>query len=291
MSKRDGIMEATPLLGQQWFWGKPYIVQPKLRGNRLRVVVSQDGSAIFRSGGGLCLSLAHISNDLLPVCQDLSGHLELDGEAYLHGMTEAEIGGIVRRKAYDPSHDKIEFHVFDIITNDIQSDRLALLQAFFSTYSFRHIRLVPHFWCSTDDEMKRHLDGYIGQGYEGIILRHPDALYQRKRVNTLLKLKPRNVDIYPVIGCTEERSVDGVLKGSLGAFVCKKGDHVFNVGTGPVLTKDARRWLWDMKALLDAGFYHLEVQYQDPVTARGIPCQPVALRLIKNALIGAESEG
>lgn len=291
MSEREGIMEATPLEGQQRLWRKPYIVQPKLRGNRLRAVVSQTGASLFRSGGGPCKSLAHIFGDLLPVCRDLAGTLELDGEAYCHGMTEAEIGGIARRKTYDPSHDKIEFHVFDIITTAVQSERLALLQEFFSTYSFRYIRRVPHFWCNTDEDMKWHLDRYISQGYEGIIVRHPDALYQRKRVNTLLKLKPRNVDIYPVIGCTEERSVEGVMKGSLGAFVCKKGEHVFNVGTGPVLTKDARRWLWEMKALLDAGFYHLEVQYQDPVTDRGIPCQPVALRLIKNAPIGAESEG
>ena len=123
-----------------------------------------------------------------------------------------------------------------------------------------------------------HVNMFIEQGYEGIILRHKDNLYQRKKSVMIMKLKPTNKDEYKIVGYKEEISIDGVAKDSLGAFVCvDKENQSFKVGTGRVLTRYNRVEFWKRKDELIGET--LVVRYQHLTDDKKIPYSPVALEV------------
>ena len=119
---------------------------------------------------------------------------------------------------------------------------------------------------------------FIEQGYEGIILRHKDGLYERKKSVMMMKLKPTKKDEYKIIGYKEEISKDGIAKNALGALVCvDKDNHSFRVGTGRLLTRHNREELWRRKDELLGEV--LVVKYQHLTDNKKIPYSPVALEI------------
>ena len=74
-----------------------------------------------------------------------------------------------------------------------------------------------------------------------------------------LNLKPKKEDTYEIIGYTEEVSISGVPKRSLGAFICDSGDgNTFNVGTG--FTALQRHDFWNTRE--DLVGKNVRIQYQ-----------------------------
>jgi DNA ligase-1 len=118
---------------------------------------------------------------------------------------------------------------------------------------------------------------YVGDGYEGFVIRDAYGIYQRKRYTGIMKFKPHQTDIYLIIGAIEEVSLLGDPKGSLGAFRCISNDGtVFNVGTG--FTYDQRVSLWkDREELVGK---KLKVKYQSLTQGKGVPRFPVFLEVI-----------
>lgn len=282
---RSGCMLAVPCENQHESWGIPCIVQPKLDGVRCRAVIRPDSIKLYGSAGIEITSMPHIVMELFRI-RDIQGmasymepSLELDGELYIHGVSFAEVSGMARRKAVDIAHLAVEYHVFDMVTTDPQTVRCAKLYNIFTNTSLgEKVKRVRTSWANTPDSVRLWLAQFISEGYEGIIIRHPDANYVRSRVKTMLKMKPRAQDDYPIIGCTEEIDLNGNAKSALGAFICKKDDNVFHVGTG--LTRGMREMYWHLRQRLDAGGYSLKVAYQNLTAASGVPYQPVALSVI-----------
>ncbi len=101
-----------------------------------------------------------------------------------------------------------------------------------------------------------------------------------------MKFKPRKQQRFEIVGVTEEltsASVDGITpaglpKDSLGAFTCKTGDDmIFNVGSGPALTREAREIYWrDKKGTIGRT---LLVKYQE-LSKGGIPIFPIAVEVL-----------
>lgn len=101
----------------------------------------------------------------------------------------------------------------------------------------------------------------------------------RKRSVNIMKFKPHQEDVYQVIGVQEEISQSGTPKCSLGAFICRGDDGTpFNVGSGPILTQEARHNFWTIRESL-VGMW-IMVKYQTLTTAKGVPRFPVALQLL-----------
>ena len=148
------------------------------------------------------------------------------------------------------------------------------------------IKVVDTFPCRNDSkldsggELFRFVNHFIGLGYEGIMLRNSDGSYKRKRSPDLLKWKPQGEDDYKIVGYTEEVSIEGEPKDSLGALTCigdEEDGEPFNVGTGPCLTRDARISLWRDKEQLIGK--RAVVKYQH-LTKYGVPRFPVLLDIV-----------
>jgi ATP-dependent DNA ligase len=85
---------------------------------------------------------------------------------------------------------KIKFCVFDaphvVATYD---KRHLFLQNNFSQYCNSNISLIPMQTCDGKDHLERYLREMINKGGEGIVIHHPDLLYQPGRTQNLLKVK------------------------------------------------------------------------------------------------------
>jgi len=268
------IMKAVPFEEKRLLkWKPPFIVQPKYDGVRCRAVPLDNGDFLLLSSEeNPIFSVPHINQTL----KDAKVNFELDGELYCHGMSFEEVFSITSRTVnLHPDHRLIQFHCFDVINSDPQTERLIFIN---SLQHLRPIIQVSPFWlCGSLDDIMRTYDYIIRKGYEGIIVRHRDAPYERKRSTWIMKFKPKKEDVYEIVGFEEEISVKGRPKGTLGSLWCKSGDgSKFSVGTG--FTRDQRYELWrDRDSLIGR---YARVKYQHLTSGKKVPRFPVFVEIL-----------
>jgi ATP-dependent DNA ligase len=284
-AKREGIMLCYPFEERRLAkWKPPYIIQPKLDGDRCRAIINEESNAILLS------SEQHIFNSVPHIYAALKHlgfcNIELDGELYIHGAPHNEIHSIVSRtENLHPDYKLVEFHVFDIVNLHLpQVERTRRLIDLIPTRrNFSPIQLVPSRVVSSLDEIMRVQEEYARLGYEGFVLRDSDANYVRKRSTQVMKFKPRKEDIYEIVGTQEEVSILGIPKNSLGALICRGDDGtLFNVGSGSLLTREARETLWQERETLVGKW--ARVKYQHLTHASGVPRFPVVVEVISSGL-------
>lgn len=248
-------------------WAPPYIVQPKLDGVRCRAVPLETGVLLLSSEENPIFSVPHINEALYQAGIEQ----ELDGELYNHEMNFDQLTSITSRTVnVHPAHKAIEFHIFDVVDDRPQFER----QLFVTDLKFnsKYLVNVPFWICYTLDDIMRTYDKLIELGYEGIIVRHVGAPYERKRSLYVMKFKPKKQDEYEIVGVTEEHDIQGNPKGRLGALVCKSGDgNTFNVGTG--FSDEDRTKLWDISGMLPG--MTAKVSYQHLTSGKKVPRFPV----------------
>lgn len=142
----------------------------------------------------------------------LPSSLVLDGELYTNSIGFQEIVGMVKRetlKAGDEDKQrKIQYHVYDIISEKPYEERLKDLHALFRTYRFQHLVMVETAVCRSEEEMKQQHAQYVADGYEGIMLRAPRGLYKNSRSVDLLKYKEFFDDEYEVVDFREGEGLE-----------------------------------------------------------------------------------
>lgn len=263
-------------------WSPPFILQPKLDGERCRAIVDTHGKVtLLSSEENVIESVSHINSAL----EDLHLHsLELDGELYVHGADFSSIHSIVsRRVKMHPDAQYMEYHIFDLVNSYPQVQRTNLLLDTISSrktgITFGPLQIVPCRFVTTVDEIMKGADDFANKGYEGFVIRDSYAPYVRKRSTQMMKFKPRKEDIYEIIGWQEEISIVGVPKGTLGALLLKGTDETtFSVGSGSLLTHENRSNLWKDKETLLGKF--ARIKYQHLTHARGVPRFPVIVEIV-----------
>ncbi len=270
-----GIMKCYPFEEKRLAkWPTPYIVQPKYDGIRCRAVPVNGEYLLLSSEENIIYSVPHI-NDAL---RNLHLQAELDGELYCHRMSFEEITSIVSRTVNLHSNFfEIKYHIFDIINDQPQMRRQISVAALQGIHPC--IRVTPFWLCESLDDVMKTYDKIIELGYEGIIVRHFQAPYERKRSTLVMKFKPKKEDNYVITGYEEETSIDGVPKGRLGSLQCLSGDgNVFSVGTG--FTDEVRETLWTHKEGIIGKI--AKVKYQHLTSGRKVPRFPVFVEVIEN---------
>lgn len=274
-TRRSGVQLAYPMdLKKLLKMPTPWLVQPKLNGERCRLLVRHGLVTMLSSEENEITSLPHIIQSV----QALNlPDVELDGEIYLHGMSKQEIGSYLRRKEPKEDYERIQYHVFDLVCNLKQAERQELL--FYELWPIlmqaKALQRVQTFKVETPAYLFELLTKYVEQRYEGIVVRNPTAVYVRKRTVDMLKWKPKHKDSYYVVDVEEEHDQYNTPKGMLGAIWCLKDGETFKVSAGG-FTHDRRRELWQNQALI-LGKYLL-VRYPE-LTDRGIPNHAVALEI------------
>ena len=270
MGTRKDIMLAT-MFTRKLFdkISKPVYVQAKIEGDRLRAKMNtgDDSIKLYSSGGKVRVSLPHIQKELATL-SNWRGY-EVDGEAYRHGMEHSEIRSIVSRtKNLHPDHEKMHYYIFDVINDEPQGYRIYLLEQLFRRGNFKYLYRVPTYRVDTYEELQKYYDKFIKRGYEGIIIRHPYATYLRRKVTTLLKLKPRVSEYFRILNIVEEVSITGQPKGTFGSFVCITEDgQVFSVGTG--VTDRQRDMIWKNSEYFIGN--KVKIRFQDYTKVRRVP--------------------
>lgn len=275
-----GIMKCYPFEEKRLAkWQPPYIVQPKYDGVRCRAIPLQTGPKgdeylLLSSEENIIYSVPHI-NEILSLTKLRA---ELDGELYCHGMTFEQIVSITSRTMnISPDYKQIKFHIFDIVNDQPQMRRTLLIEALRGLNSW--LEVAPFWLCESLDEVTRVYDKILELGYEGIIVRHNMAPYERKRSTWVMKFKPKQQDDYEVVGVTEEIDKDGNPKDRLGALVCRSGDgNLFNVGTG--FSDEDRVRLWDIQGILPGMI--ATVKYQHITSGKQVPRFPVFVEVKPN---------
>lgn len=224
----------------QW----PVLASAKLDGVR----------AIVRGGVVLSRALKPIPNKNV---QKRFSHLEhFDGELIVGAANDPDVlrkttSGVMSVEG-DPD---VSFHVFDHTASPL------------TPYSQRHHELLLVKKPTADvlvvkqtrlfdaDGLREYETYVLDQGYEGVMLRHPDAPYKfgrsTAREGYLLKVKRFHDAEFEIVGFEEEmfnaneattselgrtkrssHKANKIPKGRLGALVLKYGDTTFNCGTG-----------------------------------------------------------
>lgn len=290
MSKREGIMLCYPFEEKRLAkWKPPYIVQPKLDGERCRaygydppeISLTIDWS-LLSSEVNHIESVPHIIKALRK--QITPVQTELDGELYIHGQSFDQIHSRVGRTVnIHPDYEEVGYYIFDIVTDKPQYERIGNLLDL-SQKVEPPLFVVPFRVCYDLADVLEAYDEFIGLGYEGIVVRHWENRYIRRRSTYMMKFKPKKDDFYKIIGIKEEISIEGIPKGRLGALICTGGEEggEFSVGSG--LDDDTRASLWEERESLPGKIAH--VKYQHITTGRKVPRFPVFIEIIE-----AEPEG
>jgi len=274
--RRNGIMLAYPFEEKRLNkWNPPYIVQPKLDGERCRALFTPSGVILLSSEENVIFSVPHINEQLEG--EWIEG-TELDGELYLHDSTFEQIHSVVGRTVnLHPDYKKMQYHIFDLVDERPQFKRTIDLKYYHEQNDLKNVTYVPSYIAENFDEVISYYNELISLGYEGIIVRHVDAPYVRKRSIYMMKFKPKKQDTYKIIGWNEEVSKDGDPKGTLGSLVCVGSDGTeFAVGTG--FTHVQRADLWAAREKLFGK--EAVVSYQHITSGKKVPRFPVFVEVV-----------
>lgn len=234
----------------------PLLISPKLDG--IRVVV-KEGVALGRS-------LKPIPNKHVQACFKSLNLEHYDGEIMVGDPTSPTVyrdtfSGVMSIEG----NPEFTYWVFDHSEkpNDLYVDRIKNLA------SHNFVRVLPHKLVETLQDVQEYERIFLEQGFEGAMLRRPNAPYKFGRATAssldLMKIK-REVDdeslildIYPAfenqneaftneLGHTDRTThQDGLVqKDMAGGFVLERGGEQFNCSMGK-FNHSERVWIWHNK--------------------------------------------
>ena len=236
------------------------LIEVKLDGVRVITIVRCDGRVdMFSRNGKELANFPHIIEQISAVVkQDPPPYdLILDGE--IMSSSFQDLMTQVHRKSDVKANDAV-LHLFDVIPlenfeqgswDKTQSDRSDLVYYWHKKHkdALPNVAVVGHELVDLDTtegqiRYKEINAKAIAGGYEGIMLKDPEAPYECKRSVAWLKLKPF-IEVSLTVTAVEEGTGKNI--GKLGALVCEGVDDGkdirVNVGSG--LTDEQRVTFWD----------------------------------------------
>ncbi len=238
----------------------PKLVEVKLDGVRVITIVYPSGNVDqYSRNGKELVNFEHIKQQFAKHARLLKEPMVFDGEVMSSSFQD--LMRQVHRKT-DVAADDAVLHLFDILTlKDFQAgrsevpqtERSQALRVWHSPIADHvpNIKILGHEFVDLDTEPGRILFQTINQraiagGYEGIMIKDPQAPYECKRTTAWLKQKPY-IEVSLTIVGTEEGT--GRNAGKLGALIVEGEDDGklirTNVGSG--LTDVDRDEFWSYR--------------------------------------------
>ena len=256
MLAHDGANHEKKIVGKK-------LLEPKLDGVRVLTLVDMQSRTVtqYTRNGKILENFSHITKSIEENIDLIGRSVVLDGE-----MISSDFQTLmkqVHRKENVQTEDAI-LMLFDIIPlSEFQKGKSILGQKRRSNMlrgmkeifdKIGNIGIIP--------QTEVNLDEYVGEilfkefnktaidnGYEGIMIKDPNAVYECKRSTSWLKQKPF-IEVSLAIKEVEEGT--GKNEGKLGAFVCEGEDDgrsiTVNVGSG--FTDDNRQEYWGSRETL-----------------------------------------
>lgn len=177
----------------------------------------------------------------------------LDGELYIHGLKPKDLASILNKEGASIP-DTLRYVIYDAIPQpawDLQyydrpyEDRLKDLRGIVNDQIADYSKVLD---IATDTvhypkELTELYREYLLAGYEGVIIRDIDGLYQWKRTTVkngaILRLKPfKTIDLK----VTEIYEAKGGMAGKAGGIVVDYNGHAVGVGSGFDLPTREEMW-------------------------------------------------
>lgn len=250
MLSHDGANHEKKIAGKK-------ILQPKLDGVRVLTVINAENHTVtqYTRNGKLLENFGHITSALEQHIDLFERSLILDGEM-VSSSFQTLMKQVHRKDNVQASDARLA--VFDIIpVSEFQQGRSVLgqrrrsnllqsLEPIFEKVG--SIDVVPWIEVDLDSfvgelEFKDYNKKMVEQGFEGVMIKDPDANYECKRSTAWLKIKPSlTVDLTVV--AVEEGT--GKNQGKLGALICEGTDQgkFISVNVGSGLTDEQRDEIW-----------------------------------------------
>jgi len=251
----------------------PCYVQGKLDGIRLLAIVKNGKCTLWSRTRKPVYSLPHI---VAEIEKHFKADIVLDGEAYNHQFKNnfEHIVHLVRQEEPDDEHTDVEYHIYDMVSDETFKERFAHLKKCFTVGNpkFQYLKLVDTHIVEEEDRVADWFSEFTKQGYEGAMLRNAEGLYVNKRSADLIKVKEMKDEEFEILGVEEGR---GKLAGHVGAFRCKTKDGLEFLAKMSGDTEKLRDYLknpslWEGKLLT--------VKFQD-YTSYGVPRFPVGVAI------------
>ena len=283
---RTGIMLAKPI-SELYLSRMPdkVLVQPKLDGARCLAVPSDRGYTLVSSQGNKKAHLPHIEQELntlatMKLGSETSLWPTFDGELYLHGMSRQKILSRIQRTVNPhPEAGAIEYWMFDIVSEDVQIERIQNLNRF-PDGLLDHLKIVlTDVYPNKMEMILAARDHYRVKGFEGCIVRDPYAPYQKKRTDKLLKCKVHEIITGSVLGFEEAVSLEGYPKGMVGSIIVDCAGGFVNVSAGR-LTHDQRIEIWENQERYTEEKWTCHY-WHTGMSDDGIPLEPRCDKLVK----------
>jgi DNA ligase-1 len=236
------------------------LLEPKLDGVRCITVVNYEARTVvqYTRNGKVLENFGHITDSLLTHIDDLGRSYVLDGEVVSNSF-QALMKQVHRKDDVQSSDARLM--LFDMIpliefkegkSTLGQRRRSNLLRSFKSTFDkCGNVDVILQTEVNLDEmvgevQFRTYNKEAIEAGFEGIMIKDPNAMYECKRSTSWLKMKPF-IEVSLTVVAVEEGTGKNV--GKLGALICEGEDdgksiHV-NVGSG--FTDDQRAEYWDNK--------------------------------------------
>jgi DNA ligase-1 len=222
------------------------LMSVKLDGIRGEYVRGLDGqpSRILTRGGNEIRGVEHIIEACDRISIDSVYEERFDGELLIPGLTFQESSGKLRSGESTPD---AVFHIFDWprTGNSPLRDRLDGLKDL-SEFWPSCLKLVKHVPVQSVEHIQRMYEKALSLGYEGLVIKDADSLYERKRSPSWLKMKPNEMDEVEIIGFMKGDE-NGRFAGTLGSIIGRRKDGTEVRVAG--FTDEEREHIWNNQEL------------------------------------------
>lgn len=251
MLAHDGANHEKKVVGKK-------LLEPKLDGVRVITIVNADNktATMYSRNGKVLENFGHITAAIEANINLFDRSMVLDGE-----MVSSSFQALMKQvhRKSDAETTDARLMLFDILPLSEfqkgksvlgQKRRSNLLRSMKSVFDkVGSIDIIPQIEINLDDyvgelQFKQYNKDAIEAGYEGIMIKDVDAIYECKRSVSWLKQKPF-IEVSLTVISVEEGT--GKNAGKLGALICEGEDDgkkiQVNVGSG--LTDSQRAEFWN----------------------------------------------
>lgn len=256
MLAHDGANHESKITGKK-------LLEPKLDGVRAITVLDYESRSVtmYTRNGKVLENFNHITKHLQDNLDNFGRSYVFDGEVVSHSFQD--LMKQVHRKENVQAEDA-RLCLFDIVPlvefksgQSVQGQRRRsnMLKTFANIFADTGcIEIIPQIEVNLDEflgeiEYKDYNKKMVAAGYEGIMIKDPEAKYECKRSASWLKQKPF-IEVSLAVKEVEEGTGRNLAR--LGALVCEGEDDgksiKVNVGSG--FSDSQRREFWDSRDAL-----------------------------------------
>ena len=270
-------MLAKTYTGKVWEKESVMFGQPKINGLRCLITASRNNDMFkpynlkFQSREGVVWNtLGNLEDYLLSVLPEsfvnnmIDEGWAMDGEVYLPGYSVNDINHFVK-DATVPENKLLQYWCYDLAIEDMSQEnrdyiRFNIEYPKFNICGNTHINnkdrliILSSMTITNDEQAVKALDMFLGCGYEGLILRNPNADYQfgRRRVGYMEKFKTATEGDFKIIDIYKED------KRNLPILLCQNDINDATFETRLSASFEAQETVLSMKDEFIGRFVHLE---------------------------------